>query len=65
MNRTDLISATILTTCVIHNMCIDHGEINIEECINEGMEINDNMDENIIVQNCHNEISSNQKRCSC
>lgn len=62
MNRTDLIPATILAACTIHNMCLDHGEINIEEYINEGMEVNDNMDGNIRIQNCHNEINGNQKR---
>lgn len=64
MNRTDLIPATILAACVIHNMCIDHEDTNIEEYINEGMQVDDNMDENIRgpVQNCHEEISGSQKR---
>jgi len=63
MNRTDLIPATILAACVIHNMCIDHEDTNIEEYINEGIEV-DNMDDNIrgLVQNRHNEISGNQKK---
>lgn len=64
MNRTDLIPATILAACVIHNMCIDHKDTNIEEYINEGMEVDDNMDENIRnpVQNCYEEINGSEKR---
>lgn len=64
MHRTDLIPATILATCVIHNSCIDLKDTNIEQFMNEGMEVDDNMNENIRdpVQNCHEEISGIQKR---
>ncbi|XP_012543585.1 putative nuclease HARBI1 isoform X2 [Monomorium pharaonis] len=36
MNRTDLIPATILASCVLHNICIDH-DLFIEEYVIEGM----------------------------
>lgn len=42
MNRTDLIPATILASCVLHNVCL-HNDTFLEEYIIEGMN-NDNED---------------------
>lgn len=38
MNRFDLIPATVLTSCVLHNICIDNNDLNnINEYIAEGL----------------------------
>jgi len=44
MNRTDLIPATILASCVLHNVCLHHNDTHLEEYVIEGMD-NDNEDE--------------------
>lgn len=31
MNKTNLIPATVLAACVLHNLCIDNRDLNIEE----------------------------------
>ncbi|KAK9703909.1 DDE superfamily endonuclease [Popillia japonica] len=48
MNRTDLIPATVLAACVLHNICINCDSIN-EEYIQEGMNIEQ------IIENDHEE----------
>jgi hypothetical protein len=36
MNRTDLIPATILAACVLHNICLDYNDLLIEDYIRDG-----------------------------
>lgn len=38
MNRTDLIPATVLATCVLHNICLDYTDLEVENYIREGMD---------------------------
>jgi len=37
MNRIDLIPATVIACCVLHNVCIDSGDNFLNEYVNEGM----------------------------
>lgn len=37
MNRVDLIPYTIVACCVLHNICLNHIDLNIQEYINDGM----------------------------
>ena len=38
MNRQDLIPATVLAACVLHNLCLNHDDLLIERYIQEGNE---------------------------
>lgn len=64
MNRTDLIPATILTSCVLHNICICHNDFRIEKYVTEG--INNNNKEEDPMNQVHravpNENIGYQKR---
>jgi len=53
MNRVDLIPATVIACCVLHNVCIDSGDDFLNEYVNEGM--ND-------VQNEREEITGMEDR---
>jgi hypothetical protein len=37
MNRIDLIPYTIIACCVLHNICLDHNDLLIDDYIREGM----------------------------
>lgn len=37
MNRTDWIPSTVIASCVIHNICLDHNDLLLENFINEGL----------------------------
>lgn len=37
MNRTDLIPATVLAACVMHNICLNNNDVDIAEYEEEGM----------------------------
>lgn len=49
MNRHDLIPATILASCVLHNICLNHVDLLIEDYINEGIEnvVHNEEDDNV------------------
>ncbi|KAB0792274.1 hypothetical protein PPYR_07761 [Photinus pyralis] len=38
MNRQDLIPATVVACCVVHNLCIESEDLLVEEFINEGIQ---------------------------
>lgn len=63
MNRVDLIPATVLAACVVHNMCLDHRDVFIENYIHEGFEVEDNNGDVPEVHHlCNQEISGIEKR---
>lgn len=37
MNRSDCIPATVLAACVMHNICLDSGDLEVENYIREGL----------------------------
>lgn len=41
MNRTDLIPATVIACCVLHNVCLDYRDLLIDNYIREGEQLND------------------------
>lgn len=49
MNRTDLVPGTVLAACVMHNVCLNHNDLLIEDYIQEGVNhvVNDENDYNI------------------
>lgn len=51
MNRTDLIPETVIACCTLHNICLDHNDLLMEEYIREGCEFLGNDDENNVQNN--------------
>lgn len=65
MNRTDLIPLTVLACCVLHNICIDHEDLFIDNYILQGEDFiynenyNVNYEENQQARQCLAEAKRN------
>ncbi|XP_018402145.1 PREDICTED: putative nuclease HARBI1 [Cyphomyrmex costatus] len=64
MNRVDMIPATVIACCVMHNLCIDSGDSLLNEYINEGM--NDVQNEREEIRGMEDgEIASSRRDALC
>lgn len=56
MNRFDFIPGTVIASCVLHNLCIDSGDLRLEEYVEEGLPFvvgNNEQDEDLLIRQDH------------